>query len=160
MSVATMLGWCHTTESARLQGFAPLDASRILFVGTRDLDPPEAAAAARFDMKMLAPSELAGVRLERAVDGFASKARRAYVHIDLDVLDPATHGAANPFAAPGGLSAEQVVTAVRAVSARCALAGFTFSAYDPAVDAAGSVRAAAIQVAAAILPRQEVSPPG
>ncbi len=42
----------------------------------------------------------------------------AYVHIDLDVLDPSV-GRANSFAAPGGLTQEDLVNALRQIKRRC-----------------------------------------
>jgi arginase len=153
MSVATLLGWCYVEEAAALPGFAPLDAARVLFVGVRDLDPPEVAAAERAGIRMLAPPDAAvDAALGRALDAFAAGVRRVYVHLDLDVLDPAAHGRANPFAAPGGLTAAGVQRAVRAMGARGRIAGLTVSAYDPAVDAAGTVRAAAIRLIADAIP--------
>jgi arginase len=70
-------------------------------------------------------------------------AGRVSVHIDLDVLDPA-HGRANQYAVPPGISPDDLLDVVRAVSERSELAAVTLSAYDPAFDPGGGVREAAL----------------
>jgi arginase len=145
MSLATLLGWCHTRECAQLAGFAPLDPSRIVLIGTRDLDPPELKAAQRAALRILSPEDAATEgSYAHTLDAFAAGLDRVYLHIDLDVLDPAEHGPANGFAAPGGLSLQQLTKVVRAIAERAGIAGITVSAYDPAVDTHGHVRAAAM----------------
>ena len=62
-----------------------------------------------------------------------------YLHLDLDVLDPAD-GRANPYAAPGGVRAASLIAFCEALGTPTAL---TVSAYDPACDGDGRVRDAA-----------------
>lgn len=70
-----------------------LDASQVLMVGARDLDPGERAELDLAGIRRIErPSEVAD-----AVDGAP-----VYVHLDLDVLDPDIFPA--QFAVPGGLS--------------------------------------------------------
>jgi arginase len=67
---------------------------------------------------------------------------RASLHIDLDVLDAEAVGRANAFAMPGGLTAAELAGAVAAVAASTRIEALTISAYDPAHDTGGGVRAA------------------
>jgi arginase len=83
----------------------PVAEDQVLLVGARDLDPPEAAY-------------LAGARIGRAevteLNCAALPAGPLYVHLDLDVIDPAeVPGLRYP--APGGPAAEQVTAAVAAL---------------------------------------------
>jgi arginase len=88
-------------------GMRSVAEDRVLLVGARDLDPPEAAylAAARIgraEVTGLTPAALPGGPL--------------YVHLDLDVIDPAdVPGLRYP--APGGPSAPQVTAALAALLA-------------------------------------------
>jgi arginase len=67
---------------------------------------------------------------------------RVSLHLDLDVLDAERVGRANAFAMPGGLTADELAEAVRTVLARARVEAVTISAYDPAHDTGGGVRAA------------------
>jgi arginase len=66
-----------------------------------------------------------------------------FVHLDLDVLDPDRYGQANGFPERRGVTTEQILELLGALSARGQIAGLTVSAYDPAYDPVGSVREAA-----------------
>jgi arginase len=74
---------------------------------------------------------------------------RVYLHLDLDVLDPA-EGRANAYAAPGGLRLEQVREAIAAVRAHVPVAAATLSAFDPAADPDGRALAAGLQMLDAV----------
>ena len=69
------------------------------------------------------------------------------MHLDLDVLDPEKVGKANEFAPAGGLSAEDLKTALGVVRERFAVAAAGIASYDPAFDADGRVLAVALACA-------------
>ncbi len=107
-------------------------------------------------MRSLPPEELRAeldgslALLEGAVD-------LAYVHIDLDVLDP-SEGRANILAAPGGLTLPDTLDAVSAIGRRFPIGGAALTAYDPSFDEDGRVSRAAFRLAAAILEAASGSP--
>jgi len=68
-----------------------------------------------------------------------------YVHLDLDVLDPAV-AAANKLSVRGGLTIEDVEFALSLIARNFRIAGVTLSAYDPEVDTDGAAAAAAIRL--------------
>lgn len=84
-------------------GLRPVPERQILLVGARDLDPPEVTYLQRSQIRQ---ADAAGLAHADLPDG------PFYLHIDLDVIDPAEVPGLR-FPAPGGPSAAQVATAVR-----------------------------------------------
>jgi arginase len=87
-------------------GLRPVPEDRIVLVGARDLDPPEI-------------SYLAGAPVRRAdvtADLTGPPGVPWYVHVDLDVLDPAAVPGLR-YPAPGGPSAGQLAAALGALMA-------------------------------------------
>ena len=84
MPVRTLLG--EGPAGLQLSSQAALTPSQIIYVGTRDLDPPEQAFIEAHGMCLLPPrpSSTLASRLAAALRGFSA----AYIHVDLDVLDP------------------------------------------------------------------------
>lgn len=106
-----------------------LDPARVLVAGARVWDGGEEDFARE---KGIASVDVAGVAdaaaLAEAVA--ATGARRVYLHIDLDVLDPAEFdGLLEPI--PFGLEATQLVAAIKAILARVPLAGATIASFAP-----------------------------
>jgi arginase len=154
MAVATLAGWCHADEASAVPAFEPLDVRRIILLGTRDLDPGEAEAMTAAGVRALAPAELASAdELTRALAGFAAPVECIYVHVDLDVLDPAWHGPANSYASPDGISLERALRVIRELAAQRPIAALTIASYDPAVDADGRVREAARSLVMEVMAR-------
>jgi arginase len=106
-----------------------IDAGRVLLAGARSWDEGEEAYAAESGLRTLTVSDLDDPAA--LVDAVAATGADAvYVHIDLDVLDPAVlDGLLDP--EPFGLSVSALVTAIRALRARFPLAGATLAAYAP-----------------------------
>ena len=81
-----------------------------------------------------------------AVRAAAPRAARAYVHVDLDVLDPVFVPGVD-FPSPGGLTPDALVDAVATVPARIPVAGLSVTAYDPERDdPAGTTRATGLDL--------------
>jgi arginase len=145
MSLAVATGRCWTGVAASVADFAPVPDERVVLVGARDLDPPEArllevSGIARVGVEAVRASG-AGEALASALAGLrAHGAERVYLHVDLDVHDPDDAGPANGYAFPGGLRAEEVRDVVRAVAERLPIAAAALTAYDPSVDADGRMR--------------------
>ena len=72
----------------------------------------------------------------------ATRVDQAYIHMDLDVLDP-TELRANVYAVPGGLTVAQMADVVRFTGRHLKIAAAGITAYDPDQDPEGrGVRAA------------------
>lgn len=144
MALAVATGRCWTRLAASVPGFRPVPEERVVMLGTRDLDPPERAALEHSGVRVLPPDRLSS-EVEPALEALAARTGDAYVHLDLDVLDPA-YGRANALVAPGGPGVVEVAAALRAVRRRFRVRAMALTAYDPAHDPEGRVCVAAFDL--------------
>jgi arginase len=147
LALATLTGRCWTQLSGSIPGFHPVPERQVIALGARHLDPLERAA--------LESSRVARVPAERAdgdwttlLDG-APQDAGAYLHLDLDVMDPA-EGAANRFAEPGGLRRAQIERVIQSVAGRVPIRAAALTAYEPAADPSGRAGEAALTLCMAL----------
>jgi arginase len=106
----------------------PLDASNVVLVGARELDPPEDDFLATSGIPLLDAGSVTAEKLVAAVK--KTGATRVYLHIDLDVLDPAEfEGLDSPV--PFGLTAATLVELIRALRGEFELAGAGITEFAP-----------------------------
>lgn len=69
----------------------PLPMSDIVWGGVRDLDPLEAERFREHDVQQFSVQDIRelSANLKKQIDGLAGRVDAIYVHIDMDVLDPA-----------------------------------------------------------------------
>ena len=137
MALAVLTGRCWREMTAGIDGFRAVRDRNVVLVGARDLDPAEHELVATGDITLATQP----AALEEKLEDLHMRCRVAYVHVDLDVLDPGI-GRANQFAAPGGLSQTEIVAALQLIARYLPIAAVNITAYDPAVDsdrAAGRV---------------------
>lgn len=100
---------------------------RVVAVGMRNLDDAEVDVLD--GLVQLSVQDLA--RADALADAVASTgARRVWVHIDVDVLDPAEFAGVSS-AVPFGLTPATVSTAIRTLRERVPLAGATIAGFAP-----------------------------
>jgi arginase len=149
MALSLALGRCWTGMAARIPGFQPVSPSDVALVGVRDLDPAERAFLGRDGVRAIAADEL-----RESLPVFLASVRRhvvsAYVHVDLDVLDP-SEGRVNAYAAAGGLTVDDVIWTIRQVIAGVPLGALALTAYDPAYDVDGRVLDGALRIVELVL---------
>lgn len=106
---------------------------RVVLVGTRDQDPAEASFVAENGIRVLPASAFDDpAQIVAAVA--ATGARRVYIHVDLDVLDPgAVTGIGFPV--PFGAEPAALVATLKALRAALPLAGATITEFAPATPA-------------------------
>ncbi|WP_194422166.1 arginase family protein [Microbacterium abyssi] len=104
-----------------------LPSERVIVVGARVLDDAEQEPVGRLTQLSVTDLDDAEALADAVI---ASGAARAWVHIDVDVLDPSEIAGVST-AAPFGASAAALAAAIRALRARVPLAGATISGFAP-----------------------------
>lgn len=136
----------------------PLAPQQIVLAGVRALDPAERDFVRRHRIRLAGAADLGTpAALVEAVA--ATGARAIYLHVDLDVLDPAEFGAVG-VPEPRGLSVGQLTAAVRALAGRFTVAGAGITGFEPrgpADQAKLGPLALALADAAAAAPAGEVA---
>jgi len=149
MALAAATGRCWNQMAATVPGFHPVAEQNALLLGTRDLDPLEAEALAASGVRLIPPAGLA-TALEPALADLKTRVSGAYLHLDLDVLDPA-EGRVNVFAAPDGPTLDQMKEALRTIARQIPLRAAALTAYDPSYDEDGRVVRAAFELLDALI---------
>ena len=125
MILRTLLG----EGPAALVPAEPVDPARLVLAGVRSFDPAEDAFVAERGIRAVSASELTPASVVAAVE--ATGASTVYLHIDLDVLDPADISGLG-YPEPFGVRATVLVETVRALLARFPLAGAGITEFAPA----------------------------
>jgi arginase len=145
MVVATLTGRCWKSLASSIPGFAPTPEWQVVLIGARDLDPAEAVALDESTVRLTSLKDAGPV-----FDSIASDASSLYLHIDLDVFDPSV-GIASSYAAPGGLTVEDVLGVLEAARRSFDIVATSMTAYDPVADPAGRIARAAVDIAQGLL---------
>jgi arginase len=103
--------------------------AQVVLAGARDLDRGEAAFVSNAAVSLLSPADVI------VPDRVAGRIRaggftRVYIHLDLDVLEPAEFPD-TLVSTPNGLSRDNVVAAVRELAARFDVVGFSVVEFQP-----------------------------
>lgn len=148
MGISILTGQSWRKLARAIPNFNPIPGRHVLLIGSRDVEPDESANLDRAGVVRL--SEMADIAmhmqaLSPVVDG-------AYLHFDLDVLDPSV-ARANPWAVPGGLSLENMISAISAIQKNTDVKGLGIASYDPEHDPEGKAVAAACAITEVLLQR-------
>ena len=107
---------------------APVPSDRVILAGVRDLEAAERPLLERSEATVIGASVVETlVAVQNALEGSP-----VYVHLDLDVLDPAVFPA--QFPAPGGLAPEKLYDVLEAVTDECELVGLEVTAFEAPED--------------------------
>lgn len=121
-------------------GMHPIDDDRVWLVDGRDLDPAEVEAVAASGVHHVTVEEIAA----------DPPPGDLYVHVDVDVVDPADMPGVN-YPASGGPSAAAVARAVEKLHATGRVVALSISSWNPALEGAGIAAAATHRIAAPFL---------
>ena len=137
-ALATLTGQCWHALASAIPGFRPVSDAHVVLVGARDIDPAEAQLLSRSRVMRVEAARMQSDGAEPALhDALTELTRRdvarVYLHIDLDVHDPAD-AQANQYAVPGGLAPDTVRDLVGIVAERFEIAAAALTAYDPTYD--------------------------
>ncbi len=110
---------------------APLDVTRVVQVGVRDWDSPEAAYLAQSDLCQLSVDRVTSDPLAVIQALRATGCQNVYIHVDLDVLEPSLFPHV-PLPAPDGMRPETLLRILRDVTDVFAIPGLGLYEYMPA----------------------------
>lgn len=129
MPLCTLLGDGDSRIVGALE--STLMPVQVVLLGTRDIDAPEQAFIDRHRIPVL-PVEAIERDAETAIAAVRGKGSGAlYVHIDLDVLEPAAFPH-TPLPTAGGISPEALRGLLRRLSEEFVIAGMCLAEYQPA----------------------------
>jgi arginase len=154
LAVLTGSGWRALRET--IPGFRPVDEDRVVLAAVRDLEPYQRARLEHSRIRITPSPPWREDDFDAALDDLRCRVESVYLHIDLDALDP-SEGTANEYVAPGGLTIEALLAAVRAVFARFSVSATAVTAYDPAYDEDGQMARRATMLVRTIA-EQAISP--
>ena len=149
MSLATLTGRCWAELTRSIPGFAAVPEAHVGLIGTRDLDPLEARLLSSSEVRRVAANRVRE-DLPGLVADLATRADLAYLHLDLDVLDP-SEGRVNRYSVAGGLSVDDLLGAIGAIGSRIPVSAAALTEYAPEEDPAGRILDATIRVALSLL---------
>ena len=149
MALATVTGRCWAGLALAIPGFAPIAEGDVTTIGVRDLDADEAAALETSAVRRIGVHTMR-TDLPHAVAGTDAIRKPAYLHLDLDVLDPG-EGRMNQFAVPEGLDFAELQWALTTIADGARIKAAALTAFDPAIDASGQAARAAIRVGLAVI---------
>lgn len=104
-----------------------ISRDRVVAVGMRDLDDAEVSQVAALTHLPVEALDRDDALLEAVR---ATGAQRVWIHIDVDVLDPAELGGVS-FPSPFGLTAASLTAAIRVLRSEVPLAGATIAGFAP-----------------------------
>ncbi|OCG72700.1 arginase family protein [Microbacterium sediminis] len=140
MALRAVLGECAAGLALEPGRVTP---DRVVLAGARDLEPEESAHVADAGIAHLTANDVEE-RAEALADAVAATgAGRVYIHVDLDVLDPA-HLAGVAMSTPFGITPLGLLASIGALRSRVQLAGSTIAGFAPqnpaaAVDDMGTI---------------------
>lgn len=163
MAISVITGACHTDLWERVAGRPPIPESNVVLAGVRDLDPAEEERLLGSSLRTVRGGAIRSEGIEAALDPvldlLSERARDAYVHVDMDALDPAVVEP-NAYRAPGGLRLEEMLDAIRHVGERFRIRAAALTAYDPDFDRRNAGTGVGIAVARAIAAAATAGPAG
>ena len=149
MGLAMMVGRCWRQVLSTVPGYAPIPEAVTALIGVRDLDPLEADDLENSAITNLRVQDIRARGVASTFGPFLEKLARqvdqVYLHIDVDVHDPA-EAPANYYNAPDGLRADEVREAVAFIGQHIRVAGGGLGSYDPAFDPEGKTAEIAVGV--------------
>ncbi len=131
MALATAVGRCWNKLAATVPGFRPVPETQVGLLGARDFDADEHALLDRSSVHLVDVQRIRShglhVALEPLWARMHAQTERAYLHIDLDVLDP-SEARVNHFPPSSGLTLTELLGIVRLVREHCTLAAAAITA--------------------------------
>jgi arginase len=148
MALAIVTGHCYAAWWAQIGNAAPVPEAHVALLGIRDLSP-EAERERVERSPMLRVTWVDGQPdgdVDRTIAALAEHVEQAYLHIDLDALDPSIAPGIVDAPVPHGLSLPQLDEILDAVTGRLRLGAVALTTYTPRRDRDGATHAVALHV--------------
>ena len=153
MGLSILTGGCWVALGDSIPAFRSVSERDVVLAGVRDLEPYQRTALAQSQVQVVWGEEIRGRGIEAALSAkleeLGGRTSDVYLHVDLDCLDPA-EGRANQYAAPGGLTLDELRWAIDEIGGRFHVVAAALTAYDPDLDGDGRAGQAAVSVAQAL----------
>ena len=134
MGLASAVGWTWRSLTRQIPGFQPVSEHHVLLVGARELDAGERERLLRSRIRHFATPPMqcnaATTAAFAAALATAPQPKAAYVHIDLDILDPSELRASG-YAVNGGVSVAWLEAALRVIRDQKQIVAIGLTSYDP-----------------------------
>lgn len=114
--------------AAALLPGAPLDPTRLILVGVRDLDDAEVAHIEERSIPMVSSVMTSAAEVVAAVE--STGAERVYLHVDVDVLDPSVIAGVSS-AVPFGIELATLIECITELRSRFGFAGAGVTGFSP-----------------------------
>lgn len=135
----------------------PLDPRHVVLAGTRAIDDAELAYIEQAGIPLIAPESLDAASLTAAL--VATGATSVYLHVALDVLDPAEFNSLG-YPEPFGISLTTLLEVIAAAKAALPLAGAAITEFAPAsAESAGDDLGSILRVIGALASEPQTSHP-
>lgn len=148
MPIAMLGNLCFKAMLGTIPGFRPLDLKRLIHVGMRDVNELERNHVREAGLAVVWGDENSKVDFDVGLEAMIEKinlaAQTSMIHFDLDSLDTSI-GKANKFAAPGGLTEDDIVRCLRRTAETTQPMALTLASFDPHFEGAESIAKVAIQ---------------
>jgi arginase len=148
MALSTLTGSSWAALRRTIPSFREVPERDVVLVGVRDLEPYQRERLECSSLGVAYGGESEQGTLEQAaiahLNAMAESIDTMYVHLDFDCLDD-SYGQANEFAAPWGLTLEQLARIVATARDLRPVGAIAFTAYDPSFDTDGQFAGVAIR---------------
>lgn len=136
MALAIALGRCHDPMRVAAGLEPPQPVARTMLAGVRDLDPGEREWLASSGMPAVGADAMRSggdASMDAALERLRAASASAYVHLDLDVLDPSV-APGTGYRVAGGPDERQLADVLARIRRRFRIAAVAITNLDPARD--------------------------
>jgi len=134
MPLAIATGRCYPELWGQIGSGTPVAASETLLVGVRDLDAGERDNLEQSEVQVVPSAEIKASGVASALGprlaALRSRVEEVYLHVDIDVLDPAVAPGVD-YRSPGGLSLLEMEEAIRLIATQVRVKAAALTAYNP-----------------------------
>lgn len=151
MGVATLAGQCWRRLAGTIPDFHPISLSDLVYCGIRDFEPGQREKVEAHAIRAVYGSTVRSVNFAQELDRQLGKPNGSpLIHLDLDCLD-ITVGQANEYAAPGGLSVDDLTACLRLAVERELPTAMTIASFNPDLPGGDAIADAGVRAAIVVV---------